>query len=240
MIKRIILVAVLIVGLVVSVISGDSGLFSFIPDDLVPIVIISLMFIIGRLLLRLLAGFKRKIEITDLNNHIDTPLYSITVPPGLGWYQNMDESDSDQLFFEKTVASDVYVMSISTNDVADESMVSWSAKQVADEYRNGEQKDMVMMGVNTGQYELTDIVMGEEKVGDKQFYTMTYTTKGAGIEQRASLYLYFPLELGSTRFIVALYSEAGPANHKERKSLKNDFIETLDSLKTKTLGTKQD
>jgi hypothetical protein len=90
---------------------------------------------------------------------------------------------------------------------------------------------MIMMGVKTDLYELKDVVMGEETIGDNQFYTMTYTTIKDGIEQRATLYLYFPIERGFTRFFVALYSEAYPVNGDKRDSLMGDFIESLNSLK---------
>ena len=82
----------------------------------------------------------------------------------------------------------------------------------------------------TGQYELKDVVMGEDVIGEKRFYTMTYTTLKDKIEQRAALYLYFPMEQGVTNFLVALYSETSPIYGDKGKSSIDDFIECLNSL----------
>jgi hypothetical protein len=180
----------------------------------------------------LLAGcVSTGIEIIDTNNHIDTPHYSIVVPQNQGWYQNNNEGDLDLSHFEKTVSSNIYIMRFSSNWVVDKSKKSWSAKQVADDYRDGEKRNMIIMGVMSGQYELKDVVMGEESIGNKQFYTMTHTAIANGIEQRASLYLHFPVERGFTRFLVALYSESYSVKAADRKSLKAEFLETLHSLK---------
>jgi hypothetical protein len=171
------------------------------------------------------------VKITGDNNQINTPYYSIMVPPNEGWHQNQDHGDLDLSYFEKTTPPSVYIMRFSTNLPVDKSMRTWTAKQVADDYRNGEQANMIMMGVMAGLYELKDVVMGEEMVGDNHFYTMTYATIENGIEQRASLYLHFPREQGFSRFLVALYSETHPVNEFERKSFRGDFIQTLNSLK---------
>lgn len=173
------------------------------------------------------------IKITSNNNQINTPHYSITVPPNKGWHQSQDEGVLDLSYFEKTALPNVYIMRFSTNWVVDENMKMWTAKQVADEYRNGEEANMIMMGVVTGQYELKNVIKGDEVVGNNQFYTMSYTTIADGIEQNAFLYLHFPVERGFTRFFVALYSETSPVNESERKSFKREFIKSLQSLKMK-------
>lgn len=141
------------------------------------------------------------IEITRTNNHILTPHYSVTIPPDCGWYQNKDINDPDLLDLEKIIPPNVYMMRFLINWVVDESMKSWTAKQVANDYREGEQANMIMMGVMSGQYELKDVIMGEEKVGDKKFFTMTYTTISGEIKGRASLYLYFPKEKNVGSFL---------------------------------------
>jgi len=171
------------------------------------------------------------IEITDANNQIHTQHYSITVPANHGWYQHKDVDDSDILNMVKVMDPNVYLMRFSTNWVTDESMKSWTTKQIADEYRAGEEANMIMMGVMSGQYELKDVVNGEENVGDKECFTMSYTTISSDVKQRAFLYLYFPKKGNFKRFLVSLYSESSPFNNPLTESYKSEFLETLSSLK---------
>jgi hypothetical protein len=171
------------------------------------------------------------IEVTGTNNHIQTPNYSIVVPPDQGWHQIKEEGDSDLAYFKKSETHNDYIMRFSTNWIARGGMSSWTAKQVADDYRAAEYTNMLVKGVMAGKYLLSNVVKGEEKVGNKHFYTMTYTTTGDGVEQNASVYLYFPVKRGVTRFLVALYSESYPLKKAKRKSYKHDFLQTLNSLK---------
>lgn len=173
------------------------------------------------------------VKITSDNNQIKTPDYSIIVPPNEGWHQKQNESLPDLSYFEKKVPPNIYFMYFSTNWAVDERMKNWTAKQVADNYRNGEEADVLIKGVMKGHFLLKNVVMGDETVGKKHFYTMTYTTIQVGIEQRASLYLYFPMERGFNTFFIALYSEGYPINEVKKKSLKKDFIDTLNSLRMK-------
>jgi hypothetical protein len=171
------------------------------------------------------------IEITDINNHIHTPNYSITVPKNRGWKKKKDLDNPDLLYMEKHIGPNTYIMRFSTNMVVDESMKLWTAKQVADDYRKGEQVNMMVKGtLGRPKYQLKDVTMGEEKVGDKQFFTMRYTTISSKIEQKASLYLYFPDNTDVERFFVSVYSEAFPLNKPPLQSLKDEFLETLNSL----------
>jgi len=165
-------------------------------------------------------------EITNTNNHINTPYYSITVPPNSGWYQSNDAGDPDRLTMSKTVSTNAYMMFFMTNWVVDESMKSWTEKELADNYRFGELNDMLIKGEKSGEFELNDVIISEEKVGNKTFYTMNYISTFRGIKGNSFLYLHFPKEKDFTRFFVSIYTEK-----LHSKSFKNDFLETLDSLK---------
>ena len=81
-----------------------------------------------------------------------------------------------------------------------------------------------------GRYKLSDVVMGEESVGDKKFYTMKYTTSDSSAEQTASLYLYFPREEKNPYFMVIHYSETTSRGVTIRLPFYEDFLETLKSL----------
>ena len=174
-------------------------------------------------------------EITNINNRISTPTYSITVPPKRGWKMKNDTADpnANVTYLVKTISSSSYMMRFSINWVKQDYMKSWTAKQVADNYRKGEQVNMIVKGVMTGMYTLKDVIMGKKKVGNKLFYTMDYTTVTNKIEQRASLYLYFPKNRNIGTFFVSLYSEASMSDKPLSRSFKNEFLETLNSLEMK-------
>ena len=109
-------------------------------------------------------------------------------------------------------------------------MKTWTARQVADDYRDGELSDMQIRGVMTGMYKLEDVVMGEEVIGDKKFYTMDYVSIGAEKTQRSSLYLYFPRETDIGVFIVAIYTDGYAGKEMSSISYKPEFIRVLESL----------
>lgn len=172
-------------------------------------------------------------EVTDINNRISTPAYSITVPAMRGWKIQKNTDDPNVASVEKTMGSNNYIMRFSINWVKQDYMKSWTAKQVADNYRNGERANMVVRGVMTGMYTLKDVKMGKEKVGNKLFYTMDYTTVTNKVEQRASLCLYFPKKRNIGTFFVSLYSEASLSTKALSRSFKSEFLETLKSLEMK-------
>ena len=170
------------------------------------------------------------IDITKSNNQIDMPHYSITVPPDHGWSLRVEDNRKSIIWLTKKIDSTAFSVRLGINWIAGEHMKSWSAKQVADDYRNGERADMLMRGVMTGQYRQKDVVMGEEVVGDKQFYTMSYVNMLSDMTQYSSLYLYFPKETDIGVFIVVLYTE-GVVGRGPRSDLhKPEFISVLESL----------
>lgn len=171
------------------------------------------------------------LEITENNNQIRTPKYSIIVPAQRGWKTQKNTVDPNVSYMEKNIGSNNYIMRFSINMVIKEYMKSWTAKQVANNYRQGEKNNMLLMG--SGMYELKNVKMGKRKVGNKLFYTMDYTTITNEIEQRASLYLYFPKKTNIGTFFVSLYSEGFPRNKSPYQSFKSEFLEALNSLEMK-------
>jgi hypothetical protein len=173
--------------------------------------------------------------ITRNNSQITFPHYSIVVPPDRRWDLLRPNEMLEAAVVTKRVDlgrgdSATYLMQFSKNDVLDERPRSWSARQVADNFRNMEKQIMIEQGVSKGQYKLGDVVMGEESVGDKKFYTMKYTTSDSSADQTGSLYLYFPREEKNPYFIVIHYSETTPRGVTIRLPFYEDFLETLKSL----------
>lgn len=172
-------------------------------------------------------------EITNINNRISTPTYSITIPAKSGWKMEKITDDPNVTYVEKTMGSNNYTMRLSINKVIQDYMKSWTEKQVADNYRNGEKANMIARGVMTGMYTLKDVKMGKKKVGNKLFYTMDYTAVKNKVEQSASLYLYFPKKRNIGTFFVSLYLESSMSSKPLSQSFKNEFLETLNSLEMK-------
>jgi hypothetical protein len=188
-------------------------------------------YLIFILLIPLFGCASQGVTITKNNNNIEKPLYSISIPPDQGWQMYKDDNNPDGVFFVKILDSaSYYAMRFGTNWIADESMKTWTAEQIADEYRNYEKQDMINRGVNTGKYELKDVVFGSEVIEGKKFYTMNYVTLHDESVENASLYIYFPRDKNISDFVIALYSETHPRNETLTKSAKNEFTETLRSL----------
>ena len=170
------------------------------------------------------------IVITKNNNVINMPHFSIEAPPDQGWSLNVVDRTYSKFYLKKSINSTAYQMWFNINWVAGEHMKTWTAKQVADDYRNGELSDMHMQGVMAGMYELKDVQMGEEIVGDKTFYTMSYANIRGDMTQNSTLYLYFPKETDIGNFIVAIYTDGYRGKEMLSKSYKPDFISVLESL----------
>ena len=168
--------------------------------------------------------------ITKTNNIINMPHYSIEVPPDQGWSLTVEDKAISKIYLKKSINSTASQMWFNINWVAGEHMKTWTARQVADDYRDGELSDMQIRGVMTGMYKLEDVVMGEEVIGDKKFYTMDYVSIGAEKTQRSSLYLYFPRETDIGVFIVAIYTDGYAGKEMSSISYKPEFIRVLESL----------
>lgn len=170
------------------------------------------------------------VVITKNNNVINMPHYSIEAPPAQGWTLDVVDRVYSKISLSKSVDSAASQMWFNINWVAGEHMKTWAAKQVADDYRNGELSDMQIKGVMTGMYKLEDVVMGEQVIGGKKFYTMDYVTIRADMTQRSSLYLYFPRETDIEVFVVAIYTDGYTSKEMLSRSYKPEFIRVLESL----------
>lgn len=173
-------------------------------------------------------------SITRNNSQITFPHYSIMVPPDQGWHLLRPDEGYEVAVVTQEFGPPMSAklqMRFIKNDIVDESRRSWSAQQVADEYRNLEKQIMIEQGGNKGQYKLCDVVMGEETVGGKKFYTMKYTTLADTLKQTASLYLYFPREVKNPYFMVIHYSETMPHGAFIANSFHLEFLETLKSIR---------
>jgi hypothetical protein len=105
-----------------------------------------------------------------------------------------------------------------------------TAREIADDYRKQEHQNMIELGVKSGMYEIEALNTGQEQVGDKLFYTMSYTTKAHGMVQYAQLYLYFPEEQNVSEFLVAHYSEFAASEDLLLHSYKKAFLNILESV----------
>lgn len=173
--------------------------------------------------------------ITRNNSQITFPHYSIVVPPDRWHLLRPNEKAEVAVITTKLDLGlgepAIYRMQFARNEVLHEVPRSWSARQVADDFRNMEKQIMIEQGVRKGQYKLSDVVMGEDSVGDKTFYTMKYTASDNNVNQSASLYLYFPREEKNAYFMVIHYSETIPRGAAIVVPFRRDFLETLKSLR---------
>jgi cobalamin-dependent methionine synthase I len=172
--------------------------------------------------------------VTKNNNQINFPHYSIAVPPDQGWRLLRPNEMNEVAVVTLELGPPLSVkfrMQFIKNDILDERVRSLSAQQVADDYRNMEKRIMIEQGVNKGQYQLSEVMMGEETVGGNRFYTMKYTTSDSAYTQNASLYLYFLRQEKNPYFIVIHYAETMPSGVVISTKFYPEFLETLKSLR---------
>jgi len=170
------------------------------------------------------------VEISKKNNHIQMPSYSFVVPSDNGWHIQKPGKINELAIIANKIGPFTFQMKMMKNVILGENMKGATAEEVADDYRGLEKRIMIEQGVNKGLYELKDVTMGEETLGNKNFYTMKYVIVSKSGTQRANLYLYFPESKNNKYFIVAHYSETIPANAFLIKSFKDDFISTIETL----------
>jgi hypothetical protein len=177
-------------------------------------------------------------EVTAGNNQIVMPHYSVTVPPNEGWHLHRPGGFQELAILTKEQSSTplgavVFEMKFMRNAVLDPSMRTQKAKQIADDFRKIEKRIMIEQGVNRGLYKLSDVKMGEERVGGKRFYFMDYRTHSSVTRQWASLYLFFPKGQGNDAFIVAHYSETMPVDVVLFNYSKSNFVDVLRTLRVR-------
>lgn len=176
----------------------------------------------------------KETPITRNNSQITFPHYSIVVPPDQ-WHLIRPNENAEVAVVTTKINLDLgepatYRMQFARNEVLHEIPRSWSAREVADDFRSMERQNMIAQGTWRGQY-FRDVVLSEESVGDKKFYTMKYSASDSNVNLSASLYLYFPREEKNAHFMVIHYSEAIPRGAANVVSFREDFLETLKSLR---------
>jgi hypothetical protein len=158
------------------------------------------------------------------------PHYSFVLPADQGWHMRRTDENLEAVSLSKKAGNIVFQIKLYRNPILDKAMQADSARTVADDYRLLEKRIMVEQGVNKGLYNLKNVKMDEEVIGNKTFYTMNYTiTDSSGI-QRSGLYLYFHKPSNNDYFIMAHYSETIPANGLLEKTYKPDLLKILESL----------
>ncbi len=135
--------------------------------------------------------------------------YTVAVPPGGNWEIQIAKEQGmvtflklkKWLFTGRVLGSTT--IKVFRNEIAPQ---GWhlSEEEVANDFRNNEEKIMREEGVKKGLYELEDVTKSIESEGDKKLYAMSYKIKrdlpggvwehGAAAHraQEAVLYLYFP------------------------------------------------
>lgn len=135
--------------------------------------------------------------------------YEVMAPSDGIWVS--ETGDDDQLVLARGWPDDGSRVDLSPNWVAQ----PWdgiTAEAVADHYRAWELEGL--LGSVTTAYELTNIEQGEHVIGERLFYSMSYTTVfneeevGQKLTIDAVLYLYFPEEFAETYvFYRLLFSD---------------------------------
>jgi len=156
------------------------------------------------------------------------PGYSFARPPDQGWRLERDDS-RDYAILTKRIEPVVWQIRTYKNPVRSDVLVAATAKEIADDFRKLQVVNMTEEGVNKGLYELRDVEMGEEIVGEKKFYTMEHVIFNQELVQKVSTYLYFPQPANNQFFFVALYFEKTPSN-ANAKSYRQDFLNVLANL----------
>jgi len=165
------------------------------------------------------------------NNRIYMQHYSVELPINRGWAITEVNEKKESVVLAKKYNAHTFGIYLGKNWTAKVSMKSWTAKQVADDYREGEKWNMILQCAKTGECELKDVVMGEEIIDDKKFYFMEYALVQGNLKPKSYLYLYFPKEKQIDIFIVSIYTECCfPLNSSQTLTLKHEYIEMLKTI----------
>ena len=140
------------------------------------------------------------------------------------------EKSSNHAVFTTSHGQGRYRITIIGNDILDPQLRASTAKDVADDFRYQEKYGMMEFGVKQGMYELRDLTMGDEQIGNKVFYTMKYATFHPQTFQSARLYLYFPFEKNNHYFLIGHYSEAAPNQASLKHSYVSNFMKLLTTV----------
>jgi hypothetical protein len=164
----------------------------------------------------------------DRTSTARTDYFQVVVPHGQGWQLVVDAREGTVSCIgnvQPGVGAEIQVM---RNRVQGKGLLV-GPRAVADDFRSRELVIMNLEGVAPGMYELENVENGEVELGEKTFYSMTFTQRfrREGLAIDGSLYLFFPEDfLASRRFYAILfkdvYSTAGAA-----RALSPEDLETV-------------
>ena len=159
---------------------------------------------------------------------IEFRYFSFSTPNTDTW-QLLEKTDSQAVFTTRYGRAN-YRITIIENYIYDQMIKTLPAKEAADDYRNHEIFWLMEFCAKRGMYELRDLTMGDEQIGNKVFYTMKYLTMNPQIFQSARLYLYYPFEKANNYFLMVHYCEAAPNQESLKRSFESDFLQLLKSV----------
>jgi len=148
---------------------------------------------------------------------IDMGAYSVKAPLGEGWQADI-KKEKRTINFIKAKKRALGILGGGTGIKVFPNIISpgkWhlSEAEVADDYRNQEEQDMIEKSVKTGAFKLEDVEKGITTIDGRKLYFMSYKTIPVQkyIAQEAILYLYFPPDFKKTRavfgFIISEFLE---------------------------------
>ena len=95
-----------------------------------------------------------------------------------------------------------------SNPILSDSIRGLTPEEIADDFRNNEINSMLELGVKKGLYQLENIKLFTDSIGEKQFYVLSYATiLKEGLTITGWLFLYVPKETNNTNIFCAHYAE---------------------------------
>jgi len=154
--------------------------------------------------------------------------FEFSAPPDGPWQVDRSTSGMGSVTYLHKEGGALYQITLLENVVLNPEFRKATAAWVADDFRAAERAGMEELGA--GQYRLRDVQMGEETLGGKVYYTMSYVTEAGGHYQRARLYLHFPQASDNEYFLVAHYSETARRRSDLKSSHEADFRLVLENV----------
>ena len=130
--------------------------------------------------------------LVALENSINFLPFSFENLEQKGWDIVERMNEEPVIIFQKKDADSMCIVTAYVKRIPEGSMRSLQDVEVADVFREGEKENMISEGVNTGLYNLEDLQLGEENVGNKRFFTMKYK----------NVILSEPITIGNSLFLV--------------------------------------
>lgn len=134
---------------------------------------------------------------------VDMGTFTVTAPPGWHWKTHVDRRARQVLFTHRMAASDGDVPHVITIFMGQNKLLHpprhIGEQEAADDFRNMEERGMIMKGEWEGEYELRDVTKGAVTIAGKKLYTMSYKQMngrlfGKSAVSESTLYVYFPAD----------------------------------------------